>query len=196
MGEGPKISLCFPSPATIVFLSSLFSWGSSRGSWVVLEAPGLSKFSGCRVKLGAPKPPGRFTRQPESPNVRISGPRPSKTPPKINEKTPKVRKGTKMGAGEGKTKRNFGRSRGGVVRRGRSSGGAQGGTTHNTNNNTHQHQAQHNTQKWIGQKWTGPNWPKHQLTSKNGPKWIGTNWLAKWAGQKWIGQNWIGQSRP
>ena len=33
-----------------------------------------------------------FTRQPECPNVHISGPQPSKTPPKFHEKTPKREK--------------------------------------------------------------------------------------------------------
>ena len=68
----------------------------------------------------------------ESPNVHIRGSRPSKTPPKFHEKTPRERerKRAKMGAGEGK-KRYFGRSRrgggpaeGGSAARGLADGGA------------------------------------------------------------------------
>ena len=52
---------------------------------------------------GLCRPPGAFARQPEGPNVHISGPRPSQTPTDFHEKTPeRERKRTKMGAGEGK----------------------------------------------------------------------------------------------
>ena len=57
-----------------------------------------------------------FTRQPESPNAHISGSRPSKTPPKFNERTPKREKNVKTVAGEGKQERNFGWSSEGAVR--------------------------------------------------------------------------------
>ena len=57
-GGGPNISLFFPSPVTIFFLSSL-SWGSSRGILVVFEARGPDMctcgLSGCRVKPRRPK---------------------------------------------------------------------------------------------------------------------------------------------
>ena len=63
-------------------------------------------------------PKGRwgFTRQPESPDVDIGGSRPSKSPPKFNEKTPRDRKKKtwedpregkwKWSAGEGKKKKS------------------------------------------------------------------------------------------
>ena len=45
-----------------------------------------------------------FTRQPESPNVHISGFRPSKTPPEFNEKTPRETQKERNGGGKGKKK--------------------------------------------------------------------------------------------
>ena len=49
-----------------------------------------------------------FTRQPESPNVHTSGSRPSKTPPKFHEKTPREReKKNENGGGRGKKNAKF-----------------------------------------------------------------------------------------
>ena len=48
---------------------------------------GVQDFRGCVQDLAR-----GFTRQPESPNVHISGSRPSKTPPKFNERTPEREK--------------------------------------------------------------------------------------------------------
>ena len=85
-GWGPEgwgaqnFAFFFPSPATMFILSSL-SWGSSRGILVAFLNAGALKcsrleFSGCRVKPRRPQSRRGFTRQPESPNVHISGPRP------------------------------------------------------------------------------------------------------------------------
>ena len=116
-----------------------------------------------------------FTRQALEPNVHISGPRPSKTPPKFNERTP-PREGRKNeNCGGGKRERHFGPSGGGGSwgkapgsreegpgRRGPRDGGVRGtggprehpnfGHTHNNlehHHNTttsHENQKAHNTQ--------------------------------------------------
>ena len=76
-GGGPKISrFFFPLPPENSFFCARL------------------EFSGCCVKRG-------FTPQPGSPNMHISGPRPSKRPPKFNEKTPR----------EGRKERIFRRKR-------------------------------------------------------------------------------------
>ena len=59
-----------------------------------------------------------FTRQPESPNVHILGFRPSKTPPKFSEKTPREGKQERIENKE----RNYGRSSGRAVQ-GKGGGG-------------------------------------------------------------------------
>ena len=84
---------------------------------MVFRRPGAVKcarleFSGCRVKPQRPQKPRGFTRQPESPNVHISGSRPSEPPPIFHEKTPKRGKKAKLWR-EREKKRNFGRSDGG-----------------------------------------------------------------------------------
>ena len=63
-------------------------------------------FSGCRASPGGPVWWGRrgFTRQPERPNVHISGHLRFKTPPKFNEKTPRERQKERNGGGKGKKK--------------------------------------------------------------------------------------------
>ena len=67
---------------------------------------------------------GVFTRQPESPNVHISGFRPSKTPPKFHERTPRERKKKEScGGRREKKERNFGLSGGGLSGGGLSGGG-------------------------------------------------------------------------
>ena len=70
---------------------------------------------------GDPKAAGVSHDSPKSPNVHSS--RPSRTPPKFNERTPKRRKNENCG-GRGKNKRvNVGRSGGGRSGSGRSRGG-------------------------------------------------------------------------
>ena len=65
-----------------------------------------------------------FTRQPESPNVHISGFRPSKTPTKFNERTPRERKKNEnCGGRRGNKERNFGWSGVGLSGGGLSGGG-------------------------------------------------------------------------
>ena len=69
-----------------------------------------------------------FTRESESPNVHISGPRPSKTPTKFHERTPRERKKNEnCGGRREKKERNFGRSGGGLSGGGLSGGGLSGG---------------------------------------------------------------------
>ena len=69
-----------------------------------------------------------FTRQPESPNVHISGFGPSKTPTKFNARTPRERKKNENCGGRSEKKeRNFGRSGGGLSGGGLSRGGLSGG---------------------------------------------------------------------
>ena len=58
--------------------------------------------------------PGVSHDDPESPNVNFRGHRPSKTPPKLNERRPERAQTLKFWAGGGKIKRNFGRSSGEV----------------------------------------------------------------------------------
>ena len=84
---------------------------SAEGEAPNCEAPKGGGFSGWGakpgkrggLKVGAPKSgasflhtlhphPGGSHNSPRTPNVHISGPRPSKTPPKFNEKTPKREK--------------------------------------------------------------------------------------------------------
>ena len=78
------------------------------------------EFLGCRVKPRRPQKPLGFhttTREPKQ-TCTFERSRPSKTPPKFQEKTPRERKRTKRRVGEGKKKeRNFGRSGGGGRRR-------------------------------------------------------------------------------
>ena len=98
-GGGPKISrFFFPPPATIFILLSL-SWGPFVEFWWCLKrrGPEMCTFGVLGLSCASPGGPvwwGRrgFTRQPESPNVHISGYRPSKTPTKFNERTPRERK--------------------------------------------------------------------------------------------------------
>ena len=95
---------------------------------MVFEASGRSRleFSGCCVKRG-------FTPQPGSPNMHISGPRPSKKTTKIQREDPqRGKKRTNFSAEEGKKERNFGRSRGRAVQgkggRGKDGPGSPGGS--------------------------------------------------------------------
>ena len=79
------------------------------------------------------------TRQPESPNVHISGSRPSKTPPKFNERTPRVEEKNKFCGGKGKKKSEILGGPG----EGRSGGGGSGGDSQkilNTPTSTNRHQ--------------------------------------------------------
>ena len=121
-GGGPKISrFFFPSSATIFHLLSL-SWGPFVEFWWCLKrrGPEMCTFGVLGLSCASPGGPvwwGRrgFTRQPESPNVHISGFRPSKTPTKFNERTPKrEKKERKLWRERDKKERNFGRSGGGL----------------------------------------------------------------------------------
>ena len=86
-----------------------------------------------------------FTRQPESPNVHISGPRPSKTPTKFNARTPRERKKKENCGGRmEKKERNSGRSGSAVRRRAVRRRAVR---PHNTHHNTHHtHNTTHSTQ--------------------------------------------------
>ena len=65
---------------------------------------------------------------PRTPNVHISGSRPSKTPTTFNEKTPRERKKNEnCGGRREKKERNFGRSGGGLSGGGLSGGGLSSG---------------------------------------------------------------------
>ena len=92
-----NFALFFPS--TIFFLLAL-SWGPFVEFWWCLKrrgGPEMCTFGVLGLSCASPSGPvwwGRrgFTRQPESPNVHISGPLPSKTPTKFNKRTPRERK--------------------------------------------------------------------------------------------------------
>ena len=102
-------SLPTPSPQFSFFLPSLgsllvvFWWCLKR------KDPQMCTFglSGCRVKPRQLWGRRGFTRQAESPNVHISRPRASKTPPKFHVKTPKEKEKERNGGGRGKKKREF-----------------------------------------------------------------------------------------
>ena len=107
----PQFSFFFPSLGgpSVEFWWCLKRRGPEKCTFGVL---GLSCAS-----LGGPVWWGRrgFTRQPESLNVHISGFRPSKTPTKFHERTPRERKKNEnCGARREKKERNFGRSGGGL----------------------------------------------------------------------------------
>ena len=133
---GPKFRafFFFPFPATIFFLLSL-SWGPFVEFWWCLKRRGreMCTFGVLGLSCASPGGPvwwGRrgFTRQLESPNVHISGSRPSKTPTKFNERTPRERKKNEnCGGRREKKERNFGRSGGGLSGGGLSGGGLSGG---------------------------------------------------------------------
>ena len=126
----------FSLPPPCSFFFSLSQGVSSWNFGGVFEAPGPSNVyvSGRRVKPRRPQSRRGFTRQPESPNVHILGSPNSKTPPKLNEKTPRERKRKKWRR-EGKIKRNFGRPGGGVWS---GAGWSRGVQTYNIHNN-HNH---------------------------------------------------------
>ena len=122
------------------------------------RGPEMCAFGVLGLSCEAPAaPPDRgFARQPESPNVHISGSRPSKTQPKIQRKDPKKREERKKLCREREKDRNFGRSGGGEVRPnlGRTHENLEHPTdthphlhtTHlTTTQHTRQHTRQHNT---------------------------------------------------
>ena len=121
----------FLLPATIFFLPSSLSGCLLVEFWWCLKrrGPEMCTFGVLGLSCASPGGPvcwGRrgFTRQPESPNVNISGFRPSKTPTKFNERTPRERrKNENCGGRREKKERNFGRSGGGWSGGGWSSGG-------------------------------------------------------------------------
>ena len=97
---GPKFRAFFSllPPQFSSFLLSL-SWGPFVEFWWCLKHRGLEMCTFGVLGLSCASPGGPvwwgrrgFTRQPESPNVHISGFRPSKTPTKVNERTPRERK--------------------------------------------------------------------------------------------------------
>ena len=98
-GWRPKISrFFFPLPPQNLFFSSL-SGGLLVEFWWCLKRRGaqMCTFGVLGLSCASPGGPvwwGRrgFTRQPESPNVHISGSRFSKTPTKFHERTPRERK--------------------------------------------------------------------------------------------------------
>ena len=129
-----NFTLFFPPPATIFFLLSI-SWGPFVEFWWCWKrrGPEMCTFGVLGLSCASPGGPvwwGRrgFTRQPESPNVHISGFRPSKTPTKFNEKAPRERKKNEnCGGRREKKERNFGRSGGWLSGGGLSGGGLSGG---------------------------------------------------------------------
>ena len=129
-----NFALFFPSSGTIFFLLSL-SWGPFVEFWWCLKrrGPEMCTFGVLGLSCASPGGPvwwGRrgFTRQPESPNVHISGFRPSKTPTKFHERTPRERKkNANCGGRREKKERNFGRSGGGLSGGGLSGGGLSSG---------------------------------------------------------------------
>ena len=116
-------------------------WGSSRGILVVFLKAGTLKcarleFSGCRVRVPVARSGGAagVPHDNQSPNVHILGLRPSKTPPKFNEKTPRETQKERILLREREKKeRNFGRSRGRAVQ---GKGGPRGRAVLETNTHT------------------------------------------------------------
>ena len=107
--------------------------GSFRGNLVVFGSAGALK---CARR--------EFTRQPENSKRADFRARSSKTPPKSNEKTPRERQITKMGASEGKTRAEFCAVRTGRVR-GRGVRGTGVGRTPISWTHTTQHISSHHT---------------------------------------------------
>ena len=106
---GPRnFALFFPSPPQFSFF--LLSLGGPFVEiWECLKrrGPEICTF-GCRVKPRRPRSRRGFTRQPESPNVHISGPRPSKHHQNSTNRHPRERgKRAKIVAGEGKKRAKF-----------------------------------------------------------------------------------------
>ena len=134
VGE-PKISRFFFRPPATIFILLPLSWGPCVEFWWCLKrrGPEMCTFGVLGLSCASPGGPvwwGRrgFTRQPESPNVHISGFWPSKTPTKFNERTPRERKKNEnCGGRREKKERNFGRSGGGLSGGGLSGGGLSGG---------------------------------------------------------------------
>ena len=124
-GGGPKISrFFFPVPPQNSFFFSL-SGGLLVAFWWCLKrrGPEMCTFGVLGLSCASPGGPvwwfrWGFTRQPESPNVHISGFRPSKTPTKFNERTPRERKKNEnCGGRREKKERNFWAVRRRAVRR-------------------------------------------------------------------------------
>ena len=100
--SGPSLCKSEPSPSSVLQIGCPTNW-----FWVEDLSTNVPR---------RPQSRRRFTRQPESPNVHMSGSRPSKTPPKFNERTPKrEKKERKLWREKEKTERIFGRSCGGEV---------------------------------------------------------------------------------
>ena len=111
-GGGPKFRAFF-SVSRHHFRSFCISLGVFLWFFVFRSAGAVKcsrlEFLGC----AAPKPPKLRTtaREPKRAHFRV---RPSKTPPKFNERTPKRDKKERNGGGRGKKERNFGLSGGGL----------------------------------------------------------------------------------
>ena len=112
---GPKFRAFFPPPpATIFFLSSL-SWGSFRGilvGFLKRRGPEMCTFGVLGLSCASPGGPvwccrRGFTRQPESPNVHISGFRPSKHHQNSTKGPPRERRKNKNCGGRGEKKREI-----------------------------------------------------------------------------------------
>ena len=125
---GPKHRKSVGDRRVVFFLGGPKGGGPNFRVFFLLPPP----FRSFRVSLGVfswPQGCRGFTRQPESPNVHISGSWPS------TEDTQRETKKSKNGAGEGKKERNFGRSGGRGSRGG--GGPAEGGVRgHTTQDNT------------------------------------------------------------
>ena len=111
MGGGPKISrffFPFPPPFRCFCVSlGVFSW--NFGGVLKRRCPQMCTFGVLRLSCASPGGPvwwsaGISHDDTESPNVHFGGPRPSKTPPKFNEKTPRETQKQRNGGGKGKKK--------------------------------------------------------------------------------------------
>ena len=103
-----NFALSLPFPVTI-FALLVSLWESSRGFFGgVWKSRGRQMFTfgvlGSRVKPRRPRSRLGFTRQPGSPNVHMSGSRPSKTTKIQRERPPEREERMKIPAGERKKK--------------------------------------------------------------------------------------------
>ena len=151
-GGGPKISrFFFPVPPQIVLFFPL--WGSSRGIWVMFEAPGRSNVHVwssravmCEPRPGLVGPPGFHTtvREPKRAHLRVPV---FKNTTKVQREEPQREKKERNFRWEREKKdRNFGRSRGRAVRRrgvrGRGPKILNRPTTHTPTSTTNKHHQQ------------------------------------------------------
>ena len=135
MVGGPKFRAFFFPPLATIFILLSLSWGPCVEFWWCLKRQGPEMCTFGVLGLSCASPGGQvwwgrrgFTRQPESPNVHISGFRNSKTPTKFHERTPREgKKNENCGGRREKKERNFGQSGGGLSGGGLSGGGLSGG---------------------------------------------------------------------